>query len=40
MMMAPALAVDGTVASSGKVLSKDEIKKLIANYKRGQASAG
>lgn len=39
-MMAPALAVDGTVASSGKVLSKDEIKKLIANYKRGQASAG
>ena len=30
VMMTPALAVDGTVVSSGKVLSKDEIKKLIS----------
>ena len=29
VMMTPALAVDGTVVSSGKVLSKDEIKKII-----------
>ncbi len=28
-MMTPALAVDGTVVSVGKVLNKDEIKKLI-----------
>jgi small redox-active disulfide protein 2 len=34
VMMTPALAVDGTVVSSGKVLSKDEIKKLIANDRR------
>lgn len=30
-MMTPALAIDGTVVSSGKVLGKDEIKKIIAN---------
>ena len=29
VMMTPALAVDGTVVSAGKVLSKDEIKKII-----------
>ena len=28
--MTPALAVDGTVVSAGKVLSKDEIKKIIS----------
>jgi len=28
-MMTPALAVDGTIVSSGKVLSKDEIKKIL-----------
>jgi len=30
VMMTPALAIDGTVVSAGKVLSKDEIKKLIS----------
>ena len=30
VMMTPALAVDGTVLSAGKVLSMDEIKKLIS----------
>ena len=30
VMMTPALAVDGKVVSAGKVLSKDEIKKLIS----------
>lgn len=30
VMMTPALAFDGIVVSSGKVLSKDEIKKIIA----------
>jgi len=34
VMMTPALAVDGTVVSAGKVLSKDEIKKLISKYKK------
>jgi len=29
VMITPALAVDGTVKSSGKVLSKDDIKKLL-----------
>jgi len=29
VMMTPALAVDGTVVSSGKVLSKDDIKKIL-----------
>jgi small redox-active disulfide protein 2 len=33
VMMTPALAVDGTVASAGKVLSKDEIKKIISGRK-------
>ncbi len=31
VMITPALAVDGTVVSAGKVLSKDEIKKIISN---------
>jgi len=30
VMMTPALAVDGAVVSAGKVLSKDEIKKIIS----------
>ncbi len=30
IMMTPALAVDGTVVAAGKVLSKDEIKKIIS----------
>jgi len=30
VMMTPALVVDGTVVSAGKLLSKDEIKKIIA----------
>ena len=30
VMMTPALAVDGIIVSSGKVLSKDEIKKIIS----------
>ena len=30
VMMTPALAIDGTVVSAGKVLSKDEIKKIIS----------
>ena len=29
VMMTPALVVDGIVVSAGKVLSKDEIKKVI-----------
>jgi small redox-active disulfide protein 2 len=29
VMMTPALAVDGAVISAGKVLSKDEIKKIL-----------
>ncbi len=29
VMMTPALAVDGVVKSAGKLLSPDEIKKLI-----------
>ncbi|MFH1288450.1 MAG: thioredoxin family protein, partial [bacterium] len=29
VMMTPALTVDGTVVSSGKVISKDEIKKIL-----------
>lgn len=29
VMITPALAVDGTVVSSGKVLSKDDIKKIL-----------
>ena len=29
VMMIPALAVDGAVVSFGKVLSKDEIKKIL-----------
>ncbi|MFA5338425.1 MAG: thioredoxin family protein [Candidatus Omnitrophota bacterium] len=30
VMMTPALAIDGTVVSAGKVLSKDDIKKIIS----------
>lgn len=30
VMMTPALAIDGVVVSSGKVLSKDEIKKILS----------
>ncbi len=30
VMTMPALAVDGTVVSTGKVLSKEEIKKIIS----------
>lgn len=30
VMMTPALAIDDTVVSSGKVLTKDEIKKILA----------
>ena len=29
IMMTPALVVDGTVISVGKVLNKDEIKKIL-----------
>lgn len=29
VMLTPALAVDGVVKSSGKVLSPDEVKKLL-----------
>lgn len=29
VMMTPALAIDGTVVSSGKLLNKDEVKRLI-----------
>ena len=30
VMMTPALAIDGTVKSAGKVLSPEDIKKLLA----------
>jgi len=30
VMITPALAIDGKVVSTGRVLSKDEIKKFIA----------
>ena len=30
VMMTPALVIDGEVKSAGKVLSKDEIKKLLS----------
>jgi len=30
VMMTPALVLDGKVFSSGKLLSKDEIKKMLA----------
>lgn len=30
VMMTPALVVDGIVVSSGKVLNKDEIKKIVS----------
>jgi len=29
VMMMPALVIDGTVVSAGKLLNKDEIKKLL-----------
>jgi len=31
VMMAPALAIDGTVVSAGKVLNREEIKRFILN---------
>jgi len=30
VMMTPALVVDGKIVSAGKVLNKDEIKKIIS----------
>lgn len=30
VMMTPALAIDGVVVSAGKVLSKDEFKRILA----------
>lgn len=33
VMMIPALAVDGKVVSSGKLLNKEEIKKIITGGK-------
>lgn len=30
VMMTPALVVDGAVVSSGKLLNKDEIKKILS----------
>jgi len=30
VMMTPALAIDGAVVAAGKVLSKEEIKKIIS----------
>ena len=30
VMMTPALVIDGLVVSAGKVLNKDEIKKIIS----------
>ena len=33
VMMTPALAIDGKVVSSGKVLSKEEIGSLVSNFK-------
>ena len=38
VMMTPALAIDGDVKSSGKLLSADEIKQLLA--KRGGGEEG
>lgn len=29
LMLTPALAINGTIVSAGKVLSKEEIKKII-----------
>ncbi|MDD5454414.1 MAG: thioredoxin family protein [Candidatus Ratteibacteria bacterium] len=33
VMTTPALAIDGKVVSAGKVLNKDEIKKIITGVK-------
>jgi len=30
LMLTPALAINGTIVSAGKVLSKEEIKKIIS----------
>lgn len=35
VMMTPALAIDGIVAASGKVLSKDQIKELLNKRREG-----
>lgn len=40
VMLTPALAVDGKVVSSGKALSADEIKPLLATPSAGSASCG
>jgi len=34
VMLTPAFAIDNVAVSCGKVLNKDEIKKLILNHKR------
>lgn len=34
VMITPALVIDGDVVSSGKLLNKDEIKKLFLNHRR------
>lgn len=31
VMMTPALAIDGKIVSVGKILTKDEIKKIISS---------
>ena len=31
VMMTPALAIDGSVVSTGKMLSKDELKKILSH---------
>jgi len=35
VLMTPALAIDGAVVSSGRVLSKDEIKKILTKQGDG-----
>ncbi len=40
VMMTPALAVDGKVVATGKVLSVEETKKLLAGSNDGNAGGG
>lgn len=40
VMMTPALVVDGTVVSAGKVLSKDEIKAVLSGGKCEKDNSG
>lgn len=40
VMITPALAIDGKVVSTGKVLSVDETKKLLAGSNGDQAGGG